>query len=311
MWISLRRILLAFSFIFITLFITGCNTSHTTNVVNTVSDLHINQTSLLESEDLLIIAHRGASAYAPEHTLASYKLAKELGADYIEIDLQMTKDGHLVAMHDDTVDRTTNSEGKVSNFTLAELKKLDAGSWFNEELPEYAKPDFENLKVPTLREIFEEFGHDVNYYIETKNPDQYTNMESALLSLLDEFGLLDETVEPGKVLIQSFSEKSLRTIHELEPTLPLVQLQTEKEAKKASKKTFQKMREYAAAVGPHYKAIDEDYVKKATDVGLHVHPFTVDDPQEIEQLENWGVAGVFTNFTDIFDQVVEVNANPE
>ena len=76
------------------------------------------EVSILESDKLLIIAHRGASGYAPEHTMESYKLAKELGADYLEIDLQMTKDGQLVAMHDETVDRTTDGEGFVSDFTL-------------------------------------------------------------------------------------------------------------------------------------------------------------------------------------------------
>lgn len=294
--VFLRKII--FAVVFVCLVISGCNTSHPPN--NTT------HTSLLESEDLLIIAHRGASAYAPEHTILAYKKAVELGADYIEIDLQMTKDGHLVAMHDDTVDRTTNGEGKVSDYTLVELKKLDAGSWFNKANPSQASPDFEGLTIPTLREIFTEFGQDVNYYIETKHPDQYTNMEKKLLSLLDEFGLLDETVEDGKVLIQSFSEKSLRTIHEMEPSLSLVQLQTQKEAKKATKKTFKKISEYAVAVGPNYKAIDEDYVKKATDAGLHVHPFTVDDPHKIEELANWGVAGVFTNYTDIYEKLAKV-----
>ncbi len=104
------------------------------------------------------IAHRGASAYAPEHTIAAYKLGQQLRGDYIEIDLQMTKDGHLVAMHDETVNRTTNGTGLVKEHTLEEIKQLNAGSFFNEKHPSLAKKEFEDAKVPTLEEIIETFG---------------------------------------------------------------------------------------------------------------------------------------------------------
>lgn len=83
-----------------------------------------------EQQHFLIIGHRGASGYAPEHTIEAYQLAAEMGADYLEIDLQQTKDGELVAMHDETVDRTTNGKGLVKSYSLKELQQLDAGSWF-------------------------------------------------------------------------------------------------------------------------------------------------------------------------------------
>ena len=111
-------------------------------MVNMISNPHsplqikINQQigKNLTGEAHTTIAHRGASGYAPEHTFNSYdKSHRELGASYIEIDLQRTKDGHLVAMHDETVDRTTNGHGRVEDYTLDELKKLDAGSWFNKQ----------------------------------------------------------------------------------------------------------------------------------------------------------------------------------
>lgn len=106
---------------------------------------------------MLDIAHRGASGYAPEHTLTSYKMGDRMHGDYIEIDLQMTKDGKLIAMHDETVDRTTDGTGKVKDFTLEQIKQLDAGSWFNEKYPQYANPRYEGLQVPTLEEIFKTF----------------------------------------------------------------------------------------------------------------------------------------------------------
>ena len=107
---------------------------------------------------ILVFGHRGASGDAPEHTLLSYRLAKELGADHLEIDLQQTKDGELVALHDEDVDRTTNGTGNVADFTLAELQQLDAGSWSTKKYPAKAMPEYAGLPIPSLRQIFETFG---------------------------------------------------------------------------------------------------------------------------------------------------------
>src|SRR5262245_44060883 len=108
---------------------------------------------------VLAIGHRGASGYAPEHTFASYDRAIELRADYIEQDLQLTKDGVLVAMHDPTLDRTArgsaeNCKGLVIEKTLAQIKTCDVGSWFNAAFPQHARPEYVGQKIPTLEEIF-------------------------------------------------------------------------------------------------------------------------------------------------------------
>ena len=117
----------------------------------------------LTGEAHTTIAHRGASGYAPEHTFNAYdKSHNELGASYIEIDLQRTKDGHLVAMHDETVNRTTNGHGRVEDYTLAELKKLDAGSWFNKQHPDLAQSEYNTAKVPTVDEILSRYGQNAN-----------------------------------------------------------------------------------------------------------------------------------------------------
>ena len=94
---------------------------------------------------MLIIAHRGASGYAPENTLASMELAIKLGCDAIELDIHLTKDQQIVVCHDFTVDRTTNGRGEIENLTLEDIKKLDAGSWFSDE--------FKGEKIPTLEEV--------------------------------------------------------------------------------------------------------------------------------------------------------------
>ncbi|MFE8697359.1 glycerophosphodiester phosphodiesterase [Cytobacillus sp. FJAT-53684] len=243
------------------------------------------------SDSFIIIGHRGASAYAPEHTLASYQLAQEFGADYIEIDLQMTKDGILVAMHDQTVDRTTNGIGNVKSHSLEELKRLDAGSWFNKKSPQYANPIYEIQTVPTLKEIFDHFGKETNYYIEIKAPDNYSKMEEKLIRLIQEYGLID------KVMIQSFSEKSLKKIHAKEPTIPLIQLLSYKSPARLTEIEIKKWKQYAAGIGPNYQMIDEDYIRMARKARLLVHPYTVNSKQDLEQLIEWGITGVFTDFT--------------
>ncbi|EJQ51896.1 glycerophosphoryl diester phosphodiesterase [Bacillus wiedmannii] len=238
------------------------------------------------------IAHRGASAYAPEHTIAAYKLGQQLRGDYIEIDLQMTKDGHLVAMHDETVNRTTNGTGLVKEHTLEEIKQLNAGSFFNEKHPSLAKKEFENANVPTLEEIIKTFGHNANYYIETKSPDEYPSMEEKLLEIIKHYGIND------KVIIQSFSEASLQKIHSLDVNIPLVQLLPYKKAAQLTELEMKKYKTYCIGLGMNYKYIDSTYVKRIKKHGLEVHPFTVDNETDMKKLILWGVDGMFTNYPD-------------
>ena len=111
----------------------------------------------------VVIAHRGASAYAPEHTFAAYDLAVEQGADYIEQDLQLTADGELVVMHDETLDRTARGpaescSGLVRTKTVAQLQQCDVGSWFNTAHPESADARFVGQRIPTMRGIIERYG---------------------------------------------------------------------------------------------------------------------------------------------------------
>ncbi|MCU4862986.1 glycerophosphodiester phosphodiesterase [Bacillus cereus] len=245
-----------------------------------------------QSNHIKNIAHRGASAYAPEHTIAAYQLGQQMNGDYIEIDLQMTKDGHLVAMHDETLNRTTNGTGLVKEYTLEEIKQLNAGSLFNEKYPNLAKKDFEDAKVPTLEEIIETFGNGANYYIETKSPDEYAGMEEKLLEIIKHYEISDN------VIIQSFSEESLQKIHSLDVTLPLVQLLPYKKAVQLTELEIKKYKTYCIALGMNYKYIDSAYVKRIKKHGLEVHPFTVDNEKDMKKLLLWGVDGMFTNDPD-------------
>lgn len=253
-----------------------------------------------QSNHIKNIAHRGASAYAPEHTIAAYKLGQQLKGDYIEIDLQMTKDGHLVAMHDETVNRTTNGKGFVKEHTLEEMKQLNVGSFFNEKYPNLAKKEFENAKVPKLKEIIEMFGHNANYYIETKSPDEYPGMEEKLLEIIKYYQISD------KVIIQSFSEESLQKIHSLHANIPLVQLLSYQKSVQLNELEIEKYKTYCIGLGMNYKYIDSAYVKKIKKHGLEVHPFTVDNEKDMKKLLSWGVDGMFTNYPDRLHSILDL-----
>lgn len=254
---------------------------------------------------LLNVAHRGASGHAPEHTIAAYELGEQMKGDYIEIDLQMTKDGHLIAMHDETVNRTTNGTGLVKEKTLEEIKELDAGSWFNEKYPEYAKEEYEGLQVPTLEEVFERFGRGADYYIETKSPDVYPGMEEKLLELLEEYKLTGVNGRSSHVIIQSFSQESLLKMHELNSQIPLVQLKSYRSPATITDEEIKEIKEYAVGVGPNFARIDQAYVEKVRENGLHIHPYTINEKDDLRKALEWGVTGVFTNFPDRFNEVLK------
>ncbi|MFC7395333.1 glycerophosphodiester phosphodiesterase [Scopulibacillus cellulosilyticus] len=254
---------------------------------------------------ILDISHRGASGYAPEHTIASYKLAKKLKGDYIEIDLQMTKDGRLVAMHDETLDRTTNGSGLVKDYTLDDIKKLDAGTWFNKKYPEKANPNYVGLKVPTLGEIIQTFGRSANYYIETKSPDVYPGMEEKLLNILNKYKLIGPNSQSGKVIIQSFSKDSLLKIHSMDANIPLIQLLSYSQNAEISQNEINNIKKYAVGVGPNYQAINRGYVQKVRNNGLLIHPYTVNDKDDMKKLLDWGVTGMFTNYPDVLRNLIK------
>ena len=252
----------------------------------------------------ITIAHRGASGHAPEHTMRAYEIALEMGADYIEQDLQMTRDGVLVVIHDDTLDRTAGGvgcSGAVRDLTRAELATCDAGRWFNDARPDRSHPDNVGLGIPTLREVFERFGRGARYYIETKSPDEAPGMEEALVGELERAGLLPDSSDDRTVYIQSFSAASLRRVAELAPDLPLIQLLDE--SMPATDDRLGVIAEYAVGIGPNRQQADRDLVDRAAAHGLVVHPWTVNEEAEMRRLIDAGVDGLFTDYPDRFGRV--------
>jgi len=240
----------------------------------------------------ILVAHRGASAYAPEHTLEAYRLAIEQGADFVEQDLQVTRDGVLVCLHDTTLERTTDveevfperfseesSSGQrvkrwhVADFTLREIKQLDAGSWFGSR--------FKGARVPTWAEAIKLIKGRAGLYPETKAPEVYGkrgfDMERLVIAELKRQGL----DRPGAdrrtpVIIQSFSAASLRKMRaELKTKLPLVLLVGDEAGDEwLSVAGLKRAREFADGIGPAKKFLDTAMVKAAHKAGLTVTPYT-------------------------------------
>src|SRR5215469_4294841 len=152
-----------------------------------------------------VIAHRGASGHAPENTLAAFQRAVELGATFIETDLHVTRDGRFVAIHDETLDRTTNGKGEVEDFTLDELRQFDAGFWFDR--------DFAGERIPTLPQILDfSSAHDVVFYLELKY-SAITGMDHALAAALQ------KADHAARSVVISFDSGTLVPLRRIDPSI--------------------------------------------------------------------------------------------
>jgi glycerophosphoryl diester phosphodiesterase len=229
---------------------------------------------------MLLIAHRGASGHAPENTLASFKKAVSLGATFIETDLQLTRDARLVAIHDETVNRTTNGKGAVHDMTLADLRRLDAGSWFGSE--------YAGERIPTLAEILE-FAkkHDVVFYLEMK-PGGSWGGEHALISTLRDSGQIARTV------IISFDANILATVRKIEPTVMTALLYDGQ---------IEKPLDQALQIGARQLAVRGDFVSPwlltaARKKDLQVVCWTVNHSAHMRLLMAAGVDGIMSDYPD-------------
>lgn len=256
------------------------------------------QRAPLPTDDFLVIAHRGASAYAPDHTLAAYEMAVQMDADYIELDLQLTKDRKLVALHDAVIS-FQDADRTVADITFDELKLYSPGEEFNLENPRYASVAYEDLRVVGLDDILQHFGNTVNYYIEIKSSNSYPGIEAELLRQLREHGLLDTDADMPKVIIQSFDEDSLKKVFAMEPTIPLIKLYSFDKNAHVSKKELGELVKYASGIGVNGEKVTKKLVESLHSKGLDVHAFTVNDEKLIRTLMSRGVDGVFTDKPDI------------
>ncbi|MFC9731134.1 glycerophosphodiester phosphodiesterase [Streptomyces roseolus] len=253
-----------------------------------------------------VVAHRGASEDAPEHTLAAYVKAIEDGADALECDVRLTADGHLVCVHDRRVDRTSNGRGAVSTLELADLSALDFGAWkrFKEredsgapaELPDWGDPEHTSvLTLERLLELVSDAGRRVELAIETKHPTRWAGqVEDRLLALLKRFGLhAPAAAEESPVRVMSFSARSLHRISAAAPTLPTVSL---------TQFVTPRLRDGrlpagARVAGPSIRIVRHHpaVVLRLQKAGHQVHVWTVDDPEDVELCLRLGVDAIITN----------------
>ncbi|OIJ69270.1 glycerophosphodiester phosphodiesterase [Streptomyces mangrovisoli] len=254
-----------------------------------------------------VVAHRGASEDAPEHTLAAYKKAIEDGADALECDVRLTADGHLVCVHDRRVNRTSNGRGAVSALELADLAALDFGSWKSrdawrgrDEEPdwEFRPEDLQDTSVLTLERLLAlvaDAGRRVELAIETKHPTRWAGqVEERLLVLLKRFGL-DAPATPAEspVRIMSFSARSLHRVRAAAPTLPTVSLMQFVSPRLRDGRLPAGVR----IAGPSIRIVRNHpaYVERLKQAGHQVHVWTVNEPEDVDLCVDLGIDAIITN----------------
>lgn len=232
----------------------------------------------LESGRLLLGGHRGNPDEFPENTMASFRSAIDLGVDLIECDVHLTADGQLAVIHDHLLDRTTTGRGLVRDMTLAEIKRLDAGSW--------KSPQFRNERVPTLDEVLELARGRVGVAIEIKNlPLLYPGIELAVLDAVAAAGML------GDVVVIAFDHRCLRRLRELSPVILTGALEASRPVD-----VLGLLADAGAEVFcPHWAAIEPETARELHDAGKLIGVWTVDDPMALAWTQALPANAVYTN----------------
>jgi len=225
---------------------------------------------------VMVVGHRGASGYAPENTMAAFRMAHAQSADMIELDVYMSADGHLVVIHDKDVDRTTDGQGSIETMTVEQIKQLDAGAWLKQE--------FAGERVPTLDEVLEWAKHRIMVNIEIKG----AGCEEQIVELVKKHEMTD------KVIVSSFHHEYLAKIKKLDPAIATGALFGDpmdlNEIIEAC---------HPDAINPKYTLVTKEMVTQAHALGLQVNVYTVNDPLSMKQMIKFKVDSIITNFPDM------------
>ncbi|MBQ9898902.1 MAG: glycerophosphoryl diester phosphodiesterase membrane domain-containing protein [Ruminococcus sp.] len=227
-----------------------------------------------------ISAHRGFSAAAPENTYYSFEAALDSGADYIELDVQMTRDGKLVVFHDEKLDRTTNGTGKLSDHTYAELMELSAGSWFGRN------GEFADARIMLLSEVFEQFGGKTLFNVEIKDHGDTAAAVEETVRLIEEYGLVTSCY------VTSFSYRLVREVKQLDP-----RIKTAMTANFSTATAYSQLK-YIDAVSMNYTFVNQSVVNTAHMNGKKIFVWTVDRTDDMKQMLALGVDNIITNRPD-------------
>jgi glycerophosphoryl diester phosphodiesterase len=223
---------------------------------------------------MLKIGHRGAAGYEPENTLKSFQRALELNADGIELDVHLSSDGHIVVIHDETIDRTTNGKGFVNTLSLSELKSFLIDG---------------KLEIPTLIEVFDLIDKKCLINIELKG----VNTSGKVVALIEEY-ILDKNWNYDNFIISSFEWNYLEEVHNLNPKIAIGVL-TEEDLDKAL--AFAETIK-ARAINPDFQLLTLENTKNIQEKGFQVLPWTVNTTEDIQKIKSYNVDGIISDFPD-------------
>jgi glycerophosphoryl diester phosphodiesterase len=254
---------------------------------------HLFKYNPLVGDDFTIIAHRGASAYYPENTLPSFEGAIAMGADMIELDVQLTSDKEVVVFHDEKISRCTDSRGRIADHTLASLKKLDAGSWFNK--------NFTNTRIPTLAETLDICKNKIAVNIEIKteavNKMFFGGIEEKCLKIVEQSGMREH------VVFSSFDPRALMHLKLIDNTVTAAILF---EKKFYGYKLPSNIMELVGAdvFNCSSKEFNKKWLVNTKLNNIPVNIYTVNDAKNMRKFLKMGVNGIFTNNPDILKRVL-------
>lgn len=229
----------------------------------------------------ILLAHRGDLAHAPENTLPSFSQAIQKGADGVELDAKLTVDGHVIVIHDETVDRTTNGKGKVASFTLEDIRRLDAGTWFGAK--------FAGTQVPLLEEVFETVGKNRLINIELTN---YFSPRDGLVKKVCE--LIKRHNNAGQIIFSSFLPSNLKVAAQTLPEIPRGLLAMPGVLGWWARSFGFMFGDYLA-LHPHISSVSREQIQRAHRIKRRVHVWTANEPEDVKRLSDWGVDGIFTD----------------
>ncbi len=240
---------------------------------------------------VLNMGHRGAREAAPENTLSSFLAAEMMGAHGIELDVMFSKDDKLVVIHDYDLDATTNGKGPVKGYTLAEIKKMDAGSWFDEA--------FTGERIPTLQEVIEVLDPETLINIELKTETPATDgLESAVVDVIREYNLY------SRVIVSSFNPIALMRVKWADKNIPVGLLYAPDLARYLSEGWFISLLR-PEALHPEMSMVDENYMEWARKKGYRVNVWTVNEAADLKRMLDLGVDGIITDRPDLLQQLLE------
>ena len=233
---------------------------------------------------IVVTAHRGASGLAPENTIAAMLKAIEYESDFSELDVQETKDGQLILLHDDDLQRTTNDSGPIWEKTYADLQGVDAGSWMS--------PEFAGEPIPLFSSVIDTVKGKMKLNIEIKINNHQQDLERRVVNLIEEKDFADQCI------VTSFNRPTVEKVKELNPNLKVGLIFSKWPVGDIYNNNW-------SLLSVNAKLVDREFVEKAHQAGKEVHVWTVNEPEDMKRMMDYGVDNIITNRPDVLQDVLK------